>query len=109
MSFREDMLDWMIEVLSVFEKNSETFYLSVQLFDRYCLKRKEFIEEENLLLVGITAMFIASKIESSEHLSIYHVSNVISHGKFNHSIIVSFESHFLKTLDYSLYRYNNYY
>jgi hypothetical protein len=40
----------------------ETFYLSVDLFDRYMSKSRG-IETDQLQLVGVTALFVASKIE----------------------------------------------
>lgn len=59
---RAILLDWLIEVCEVYKLHRETFYLTVEYLDRY-LSRKENISKNQLQLIGITCLFIASKIE----------------------------------------------
>lgn len=55
------MVDWIIEVHLKFKLLPETLFLTVSLIDRYLEKVK--IMRNNLQLVGVTSMLIASKYE----------------------------------------------
>jgi transcription initiation factor TFIIIB Brf1 subunit/transcription initiation factor TFIIB len=58
---RSILVDWLIEVHLAFKMNISTLYLAVSLIDRYLEKNKSC--RESLQLVGISALFTASKIE----------------------------------------------
>ncbi|KAI3977802.1 hypothetical protein MKX01_040547 [Papaver californicum] len=55
-------VDWLIRVHSDFQLTPEVSYLAVRIFDRY-LAMNLVLRKEEMQLVGITAMFIASKYE----------------------------------------------
>ena len=60
-NLRARMVDWMIEVLTNFRCDDQTFFLSVSLMDRYfknCSARKEV---SDLHIIGVTSMFIGTK------------------------------------------------
>ena len=59
---RTILLDWMMEVCSEFTLKRETFHLSVNYVDRYLSKVRN-IEKYRLQLIGLSAMYIASKNE----------------------------------------------
>ncbi|XP_046843024.1 G1/S-specific cyclin-E-like [Xenia sp. Carnegie-2017] len=59
---RTILLDWLIEVCEVYRLHRETFHLAVGYVDRY-LKVKKDIHKSTLQLVGVTALFIAAKLE----------------------------------------------
>ena len=58
---RAILIDWLVEGHLKFKLMPETLYLTVNLIDRYLEKEK--IKRSQLQLVGVTAMFIASKYE----------------------------------------------
>ena len=58
---RAILIDWLVEVHHKFKLRPETMYLTVHLIDRYL--EKEAVQRNKLQLVGITAMFVASKYE----------------------------------------------
>ena len=58
---RAILIDWLIEVHLKFKLMIETLYLTVNLIDRFL--EKETITRNKLQLVGVTAMFLASKYE----------------------------------------------
>ncbi|KAI3838226.1 hypothetical protein MKX03_025934 [Papaver bracteatum] len=60
-SMRVILVDWLIEVHHRIQLSPETLYLTIQVVDRY-LALKPVLKTE-LQLVGISAMFIASKYE----------------------------------------------
>jgi len=60
---RAILVDWLIEVSEVYKLHRETLYLSVDFLDRYLSHAKADLARSQLQLVGITCLFIASKIE----------------------------------------------
>lgn len=58
---RAILVDWIIEVHLKFKLLPETLFITINLIDRYLSKTS--ICRNNLQLVGVTCMFIASKYE----------------------------------------------
>lgn len=58
---RAILLDWLIEVCEVYKLHRETYYLTVDYLDRY-VTAKSSISKNQLQLIGITCLFIASKV-----------------------------------------------
>ncbi len=58
---RAILVDWIIEVHLKFKLLPETLFITINLIDRYLSLVS--IKRNNLQLVGVTAMFIASKYE----------------------------------------------
>lgn len=58
---RAILIDWLVEVHLKFKLMVETLYLTINVIDRYL--EKETITRNKLQLVGVTAMFLASKYE----------------------------------------------
>jgi len=93
------LVDWLLEVHTRFHLLPETFYLTVNIIDRF-LSRK-LVQLERLQLVGITAMFIASKYEEVLSPHIGNFRHVADDG-FTEAEILSAERFILQTLDYDL-------
>lgn len=93
------LVDWLIEVHTRFHLLPETLFLAVNIVDRFLSEK--VVQLDNFQLVGITAMFIASKYE--EVLS-PHVENFkqITDNGFSEAEILSAERFVLSTLDYDL-------
>ncbi|KND90460.1 G2/mitotic-specific cyclin-B [Tolypocladium ophioglossoides CBS 100239] len=93
------LVDWLIEVHTRFHLLPETLFLAVNIIDRFLSEK--VVQLDRLQLVGITAMFIASKYE--EVLS-PHVENFkrITDNGFSEAEILSAERFVLSTLNYSL-------
>ncbi len=60
---RAKMIDWMIEVLSSFGMTQGTWFLAVAIFDKYCKDTDHMLGTEDVHLMGIVSMFLASKYE----------------------------------------------
>ncbi|KAJ9144881.1 G2/M cyclins accumulate steadily during G2 and are abruptly destroyed at mitosis-like protein [Coniochaeta hoffmannii] len=93
------LIDWLIEVHTRFHLLPETLFLAVNIIDRFLSEK--VVQLDRLQLVGITAMFIASKYE--EVLS-PHVANFrhVADDGFSESEILSAERFLLSTLNYDL-------
>ncbi|XP_071817798.1 G1/S-specific cyclin-E-like [Apostichopus japonicus] len=59
---RSILLDWLIEVCEVYHLHRETFFLAQDYVDRFLAASKD-IPKMTLQLIGITSLFIASKLE----------------------------------------------
>ncbi|XP_059048639.1 G2/mitotic-specific cyclin-B2 [Achroia grisella] len=59
---RATLIDWLVEVQRQFSLVLETLHLTVGIIDRY-LQVVPNVQRDRLQLVGVTAMFIASKYE----------------------------------------------
>jgi len=55
------LIDWLVEVHLKFKLMPETLFITINLIDRYLMKRA--VPRKNLQLVGVTAMLLASKYE----------------------------------------------
>lgn len=107
MSHQEDLewkmrgilVDWLIEVHTRFRLLPETLFLAVNIIDRFLSAK--VVQLDRLQLVGVTAMFIASKYE--EVLS-PHVGNFrhVADDAFSEAEILSAERYVLSALDYDL-------
>lgn len=58
---RAILIDWLVEVHMKFRLSPETLYLCVHMLDRYC--SEERVPRAKLQLVGVTALFLATKHE----------------------------------------------
>lgn len=101
---RTRMADWMIEVLSNYNCDDLTYFESINLMDRYfveCQKRKIILFPEDLHLIGVTSMFIASKYHDIRPLRLKIVQEKIAHGKLTCEEIKSKEDEISRFLNYS--------
>jgi len=60
---RAVLIDWLIEVHSQFKLLQETLYMTVYVIDKFLQTEGYSIKRNKLQLVGVTAMFLASKVE----------------------------------------------
>jgi hypothetical protein len=80
---RSKMVDWMIEVLSVYKSETETFFLAVHIMDTFIANCNYILKSEEVHLIGVTSMFIATKFEDIIPIRISSFINKISHGVFS--------------------------
>jgi len=59
---RAILFDWMMEVCMEFQMKRETLYLAINFVDRY-LSLQENLEADKLQLLGVTTLYVASKLE----------------------------------------------
>jgi len=55
------LVDWLIGVHSKYLLRLETLYLTIDMIDRYCEKKR--VSRKHFQLLGITALFVASKYQ----------------------------------------------
>jgi hypothetical protein len=92
----------MIEVLTNFKCDDQTFFLSVSILDRYFKGKQETREVSDLHIIGVTTMFIASKYEDIYPLKMKMVYEKIAHKKLPIEKIKSLELDILKVINYRI-------
>lgn len=60
---RAVLVDWLIEVHTQFKLLQETLFMTVYVIDKFLQCEGSTISRDKLQLVGVTAMFLASKVE----------------------------------------------
>lgn len=93
------LIDWLIEVHTRFGLLPETMFLAVNIIDRFLSAR--VVELDRLQLVGITAMFIASKYEEVMSPHVANFRHVADDG-FTVEEILKAERFMLAALNYDL-------
>lgn len=101
-ALRARMIDWMIEVLTNFKCDDQTFFLAVSLLDRYFKNKKEQRQISDLHIIGVTTMFIASKYEDIYPLKMKMVFEKIAHKKLAIEEIKGLELDILKSINYQI-------
>ena len=101
-ALRARMIDWMIEVLTNFKCDDQTFFLAVSLLDRYFKGKSDTREVADLHIIGVTTMFIASKYEDIYPLKMKMVFEKIAHKKLSIERIKTLELDILKTIKYKI-------
>ncbi|KAI0490044.1 cyclin-like protein [Xylaria cf. heliscus] len=93
------LIDWLIEVHTRFHLLPETLFLCINIIDRFLSKK--VVQLDRLQLVGITAMFIASKYEEVLSPHVANFKHVADDG-FTEEEILSAERFILGVLNYDL-------
>jgi hypothetical protein len=78
-TLRARMIDWMIEVLTNFKCDDQTFFLAVNLQDRFLKNTPTPKEVSDLHITGVTCMFVASKFEDIYPLKMKTIYEKIAH------------------------------
>lgn len=93
------LVDWLLEVHTRFRLLPETLFLAVNIIDRFLSTK--VVQLDRLQLVGVTAMFIASKYEEVLSPHVQNFRHVADDG-FTEQEILSAERFVLSALDYDL-------
>ena len=103
--YRTKMADWMVEVCTSFKCSTRTYFLAVQLFDKYLTHIKhsgKTLQNKDVHCVGVTAMYLASKYEDIFPLHSKIVSEKIAHKAIAAKEILKKESEFLRLFDFEV-------
>lgn len=92
----------MIEVLTNFKCSDQTYFLSVDLMDRYFKLVQTPREVADLHITGVTCMFIASKFEDMYPLRMKMIFEKIAHQKIPIREIKDTEQKILKSIKFKI-------
>ncbi|KAI1285570.1 G1/S-specific cyclin-E [Halotydeus destructor] len=97
---RSILFDWLSEVCEVYKLHRETFYLAIDFVDRYLTNQTD-LPKQQLQLIGITCLFIASKIEEIYPPKLSEFAYVTDGACVEEEIIIN-ELVILKSLNWGL-------
>uniref|UniRef100_A0A8C6W7B5 Cyclin B1 n=1 Tax=Nannospalax galili TaxID=1026970 RepID=A0A8C6W7B5_NANGA len=100
-NMRAILIDWLIQVQMKFRLLQETMYMTVSIIDRFM--QNNCVPKKMLQLVGVTAMFIASKYEEMYPPEIGDFAFVTNNTYTKHQIR-QMEMKILRVLNFSLGR-----
>ena len=95
---RTKMVDWMIEVLNVFDASEETCFLSVNIMDLFVWKTSTIFKNENVHIIGVASMFIASKFQEIYPISLKDFVHRIGHDQFKDEDVKKMECKIFKDI-----------
>ncbi|XP_009270816.1 PREDICTED: G2/mitotic-specific cyclin-B1 [Aptenodytes forsteri] len=100
-NMRAILIDWLVQVQIKFRLQQETLYMAVAIIDRFL--QDNAVSKKTLQLVGVTAMFIASKYEEMfpPHIGDFAYVTDNTYTKFQ---ICQMEMKILQALDFDLGR-----
>lgn len=100
--YRAKMIDWMIDVLHIFQQNEMTLYRSVDILDSFYAKTTITQTRHDLHLNGLVSLFIASKLEQTRHIKLDDLIKIIGKNKFTRQEILTKELEISRTLGFKL-------
>ena len=106
---RTKMVNWMLEIIYTCHSNEETFLASVEIMDKFLYKyTKKVLKNENIHLIGLVCIYIASKVYDLIPIQLNNIINQIGHNKFSKKEILITERKIIKTLDFDIFSLNSF-
>ena len=96
------MVDWMVEVISVYNFINDTFFLAVYLMDKYLATTGSMLVDKDVHLLGIICMYMASKEEEIRPFNLHNMKIAVGHGIFDSATMKRKELEIIETLNWKL-------
>lgn len=98
---RPYLLDFLVELHTLFRLQPSTFFLCINIIDRYCAKR--VVYRRHYQLVGCTALWIAGKYEDKKlRVPTLRELAIMCRMAFDEEMFVQMEMHILATIEWQL-------
>jgi hypothetical protein len=104
---RAKMIDWMLEVFNYFRPDSDdyTFFRAVTLMDLFFKNNQRppaaRLANADVHLVGVTAIFVASKYEDNRNIALNSLIANAGKGKFTPELIIKMEWELLLAIGFN--------
>ena len=105
---RTRMINWMMEVFYIFNSEQTTFFLAVNIFNKYLNLTKKTIYNTDIHLIGIVCIYISSKMEDIFPIKMRHIIKNIGHNKFTRKQIMKNELLILRDINYNIINISTY-
>ena len=102
-SIRTKMVNWMLEVFHSFGSSEETIFSAVKIMDRYIWKTKDELKSEDVHLIGMVSMYIASKTYDVTPIQMIKLIHTIGHDIFDQKTIKEMEKKIIKVIDFDVF------
>lgn len=102
--YRVNMVDWMVEVLNIFDQGMSTVFKAISILDHFFLNSKQRLNLNDLHLFGATSMMMASKYESVRPITVDNFTVKICKCKYSKDDILNAEIQIFSSLEFNLQR-----
>ena len=99
---RTKMVNWMLEVFHSFKSNEETIFCAIKIMDKFLWKSKEIIKNEDIHLIGIVCIYLASKTYDLIPIQMNNLIHLVGHDIFKQKSIKEMEQKIVKTINFDL-------
>lgn len=100
---RTKLVDWLYEVMFAYKCEDSCIYLTFHIMDSYIYKSKTKFTNNDIHLIGVSSLLIASKSEDMSPLDLGTVKSKIAHNKFSEKDLKKKESQILELLDFNIF------
>jgi hypothetical protein len=100
---RAKMVNWMIEVINTYECSHHTFFLAVDIMDRFYAVTGTSYGPEDLHLTGIVSLLIASKYIEVRQLNVEIACVYLGDSVYSEEMIKKKQECILRTLDFNIW------
>ena len=96
------MVDWMVEVCTSFRCYDRTWFLAVQILDKYLtlMNGKKVLKNSDVHPIGVASIYLASKYEDVIPINSFVAHEKISHKAVAQQDILKLEAEFLRLFDF---------
>ena len=106
---RSKMVNWMLEIFYTFRSNEETFLAAVEIMDKFIYNyKKKILADENIHLIGMVSIFIASKVYDLYPIQLSNIVHQIGHDQFSQKEILNMEKKIIKTINFDVFSSNSF-
>jgi hypothetical protein len=99
---RAKMVNWVEEIVTKCDLSSDTYFMSIQLMDRYykyCSLNGIVPETNDIQIIGVCCLFIANKCNDYKNLTSSFIEKNIVRGKYTEVMILNKEETIFKSLN----------
>ena len=101
-SSRTKIVNWMMVIFACYPSEPLSFFLAVEIMDNYLQKTNKIYNENDIHLIGIVSIYLASKMEDIIPLHMVDIKTKIGHDKFTQEEIIMMEKDILTILDWDI-------
>lgn len=100
-AMRPILFDFLMDVHNRLKLSNQTFFLMINIIDRYCSLR--IVRKDHFQLLGLTALWLASKYSDSKHkVPSIDFLRATCCNCYSKNLFVEMESHILKSLNWEV-------
>ena len=100
---RTKMVNWMLEVFHSFCSSEETIFSAVKIMDKYIWKSKDKLKSEDIHLIGMVCMYLASKTYDIIPIQMNSLIHLVGHDIFEQKTIKEMEKKIIKEIDFDIF------
>ena len=102
LKIRTKMVDWMLEVFHTLNSNELTIFAAVNIMDQYFWKCKDILKSEDVHLIGVVCIYLASKTYDLLPIPINNLIHSVAHDMFTQKTIKETEKKIVKAIDFEV-------